>query len=560
VCSVQCEVCSVQFEVCSVQLHCSVCSVQCSVCSVHLQCNCSERNYKIETMFLVFRNKTTGNSINAGSGTQLRVFKDSMGIEMSWILEGTLAKGTIRSILDNSKLIQPAEENLSENCPVELLESQGKAAEVWHIQRVRNQGDLNVINAYVECGADGNFVLAEHKGMLVVQEKNEKNSEYQVWEVVGDGGGSTNVIDDTCYEFQLPGIEYIPEGFESLSNITVTAPDGAKDDVWVWSIPTDQIGIIYKNIFYTVIVDTSTQCTQTSLSATVKDGQIIQVTQAELMPSITLKDWLNLDDHWTRDTLKQIKTLVSRGIVTKIDKISLSSDLLEPVDVLAATPVMSIANTVTIEGIKMNIKQWEEVEKSIGEGIECFELGGGVKVDDEIVDAVLVVCKKANEVMLQDVQFEDIGKFLTIILYTFSRKEVRCELLTFGVETVKQYKAEIQEFGDKLGWFVTVDEQYIKMKKDDKIEERQKEYAENAWKVLSADDKIDCLKLQFDFMEKKLDKLTEMVTEGVGLNKERRRELWQMQDNMNKMKCQQEQDRIRRWATRNQGLGVNSFW
>jgi len=469
-----------------------------------------------------------------------------MGIEMSWQLAGTWERATFQSIFDTSKVFQPAEEKLSESCPVELVESQGMATEIWNIQRVFTDipGENNVITVYIASEADPSYVLAEQNGMLVVQKKREKNPEFQIWEVVGEGGHAVK-IDDSSYTVALPAAEFIYEGFDKLTNTVVNEPGGTKDNIWIWKVPKEKIGMIYKNIFYTAVVD---QDYQTKVTVTVKDGTIVTVKGAELMPSMTLKDWLNLDDHWTKDAVDQVGTLTSRGIVTKIDKISLSSEFLDSEDVVTAVPAMSIATSLVILGIHLNLSQWETIEENITE-LECFEFGGGATIDRDSVDIFVRICAKMEKVILGDVHIEDVGLFVSSVIMYFYRGGAKCQMIQFGKETLERYKEEIFELGEKMGWNVMVNDvaQGVKIVKDDKIKERQKAYSEKAWKVMGDTDKIDSLKIQFDFMEKKMDHLTDLVTEALGFKAQmerREKDVGRMQASLRRMEDEASRARL----------------
>jgi len=476
-----------------------------------------------------------------------------MGVNMSWQLAGTWDRATIHSIRDNNKLFCPAEEKLSENCPVELVESRGTPGEVWHLERIIDGPEKpNVFNAHVACEADLNFVLAEKDGMLVLQEKrNDKNGVFQIWEILGEGPGSKNVIDDSTFEVSLPYVTVIPEGFENPSMTTV-GTDGTSDAIWTWKVPKDKIGIIYKNIFYTAIVDTSIS---TVLTATVKDGVIVRVSGAELMPSMTLKDWLNLDEHWTKDALLQVSTLSSRGIISQVEKMYLSSHLLVPDDVGTAAPAISVVNTLIMEGLHLNLTHWVKLEQHM-ESLEYLEFVGGVTVDMESAYTFARICSKAGKVVFGDVSIEDIRGFVNNIVICINRKGGKCQLLQFGKEMLEKYKEELCEIRDKLGWR-RYDESdgtdCFKIGKDDKFEERQREYTENSWNIMHDSDRICCLKFQFDRIENKLDKVNQRLEQSDQAQEEAeaeassaQRQMWRMQDQMKRLEFERQRAQLER--------------
>lgn len=296
--------------------------------------------------------------------------------------------------------------------------------------------------------------------------------------------------------------------------------------------------MIYKNIFYTAVVEPGNH---TKLSVTVKDGTIVTVKGAELMPSMTLKDWLNLDEHWTKDAVDQVGTLTSRGIVTQIEKISLSSEFLDSEDVMTLVPAMSIATSLVMVGINLNPSQWEKLGATLSiNGLECFEIGGAVTIDKDSVDIFVRICTKMEKVIFGDVRIEDIGVFISSVIMYFYRGGAKCQMIQFGKETLERYKEEILELGEKMGWNIMMDDDAhcVKIVKDDKIEERQKAYSEKAWKVMGDTDKIDSLKIRFDFMEKKLDHLTDLVTEALGFKAQmerREKDMGRMQSSLRRM-------------------------
>jgi len=487
-----------------------------------------------------------------------------------------LDRATILSIHDNNKLFRPAEQKLYTNCPVELAERKGAPGEVWQIQRttdgIEKPNKFNqvwqvqiitddiekpdVFNAYVACEADLNFVLAERSGMLVLQEKhnNEKSAVLPVWEAIGEVPGSKNVIDDSTFEVYLPDIMMIPEGFENPSRIPV-GTDGTTNSIWLWKVPKDKIGIIYKNIFYTGIVDTSFS---TQLTAIVKDDSIVSVKGAELMPSMTLNDWLNLDGRWTKDALLQVTTLASRGIISHVERMYLSSDLLSPDDVVTAAPAISVVNMMIMEGIHLNLSHWKELEQHM-ESLECLEFVGGTTIDKDSVFTFAMVCSKAGKVVFGDVSIEDIRGFIDNMVMCVNITEGNCTQMQFGKEMFEKYKKEISEMRDMLGWVYAENDETdcIKIEKDDKFEERQVEFAKKQWHRLNTDDRVSCLKLQFDRIESKLDNLTQLFKSNQQnqeetheeTNRRQRREC-QMETQINKLEADRQRRQLERLTGR----------
>merc|ERR1719369_1179043 len=323
--------------------------------------------------------------------------------------------------------------------------------------------------------------------------------------------------------------------------------DGATDAIWLWKVPTDKIGIIYKNIFYTAILDTSTA---SPVTARVTNGNIVRVSRAELMPSMTLKDWLNLDGCWTKDTLLQVSTLASRGIISKVERMHLSSENLVPDDIIAAASAISVVDVMILGGFHLNLSQWDKLEEYV-KSLDCGEFVGGVTVDRDSGHTFARICSKARKVVFGNVAIEDISGFINNLVMCINRRGAECQQLQFGKEIMEKYKNEIFEMTDKLGWTqVESDDAGFKIEKDDKFEERQSEYAENQWHILNDSDRISCLKLQFNRIESKLDNLTQLFKQTQAQNQEeaeaeaasRQRQIWRMQDQMQKL----ELDRQRR--------------
>eukprot|EP00092_Neocalanus_flemingeri_P105111 GFUD01134689.1.p1 GENE.GFUD01134689.1~~GFUD01134689.1.p1 ORF type:complete len:517 (-),score=144.01 GFUD01134689.1:28-1371(-) len=439
---------------------------------------------------------------------------------------------------------------LNENWSVELKETKGNLGEMWHMQKIieKNPEELNTVSVTVACRADLNFVLAEEKGMLVLQKERE-NADEQVWQVVLEGGNTT-IIDDTTFQIPLPDVDLIPEGFENITKCLVNVPDGTKESFWVWVDAKEKtIGIIYKNVSYSLIMDR--EKTKKSV-VTLNEGKIVSIDSGELMPSLTLEELLKLNESWTKEAIEQVATLTARGIITKLEKMQLNADLLSAEDVDAALPTMPLARVVALEGITLTSSQWEKVEEILGCQTEHFGLGGGITIDTKSAEVLARVCKKTKEVLLLDVHFEDICSFLTDVGEVLYEEEGRCEQIIFGKETAGRYKQEVQEMGQKLGWNLLVDdeEECIKLQKDDKMEERQREYRENAWKNLNDKEQIDCLKMQVDFLEKKVDTLTKFVEKALGMKEQvegrNQTEFRQLQHQMNEMQHRALRERQRR--------------
>jgi len=138
-------------------------------------------------MLLIFRNKGTGNFIDGGNGSRLRVSSDE--IEKTWIWTGSgfgsASSGAIQSINDNSLVFRPANGKVCEKCPVQLTASEGSDAELWQMQELSDSnGEFYVVNQ-----SDSHYVLAEDKGEIVLL--NKTDSECQIWELVDCEAGPT---------------------------------------------------------------------------------------------------------------------------------------------------------------------------------------------------------------------------------------------------------------------------------------------------------------------------------------------------------------------------------
>jgi len=503
----------------------------------------------------VFQNKATGNSINTGIGSQLRVFKDAMGINVSWEWDGTLKIGTIRSIHDKNMVFCTEKGTVAENRPVELVESEGLPAEVWHMQRVSasTPGPFNTISVTVACGADQNYVLAEEKGNLVLQRKSDDNIlENHIWQIEGEGGYAT-VIDNTSYTVPMPDPDFIPQGFDKITNSLIRAPDGTEENLWVWVDPLEKtLGLIFKNIWYTAIINPQQK---DKLVATVKDGKIVKMNCIELLPSVSLREKLNLDDCWSRDTVEEVVSLTQRGILTKIENIWLSATLLTADDVVTAAPALSLARVVELEGINFNSDQLGKLEQAFGGDTDQFIMGGGVTIESQSSESLAIICDRAKESILRDVHFEDIDCFISYIRKLLGEEGSKCERLIFDKKTAERYQLVLQDLTKKIGWNVIVEDEKesLMLYKDDKIGERlteyqqqQREHVNNTWKDMNDSDKIDCLKEQFDVMEKKIDNLTKIVGDSFGLKDAldgKQRQLWNLQDKVQRIESRQFHDR-----------------
>ena len=123
---------------------------------------------------------------------------------------------------------------------------------------------------------------------------------------------STNIVDETSFEVQLPDIKFFPEGLEDATHTVVTTPDGTTENIKVWAdLKEKSIHMWYKNYSYSTSVEDQTS---TRLTITVEGDKITKSSTGMLKQTSTLQDWmksLNLSGKYLCDyTIYDIYTML----------------------------------------------------------------------------------------------------------------------------------------------------------------------------------------------------------------------------------------------------------
>jgi len=305
-------------------------------------------------------------------------------------------------------------------------------------------------------------------------------------------GGTTNVINNTYYDITL-SFPW-PRGVDSLTHLTVTLPDGAKENVYVWAAPKKEqftqgyiyVYILFKETRYlgSVGLNEGGNGKRTDkVVLKIEDNKIVKINnnlngllkysnyfedgwRRELlyimnyMASLGIKQTEGGVDYrevWTPEIVSQMTNLVNLEIILWLDSISLNGDNFTPEQMMAGIPLLDKTKSGGISNVKLSKSQWAEMAK-VG-GIERFRLTD-LTIPRDSSDSIAKMISRQKSTSLQRIIIEDINSFMDSFEKYVAVDKVPCyslQLWDIDEGAIEEYKVKIKQFAKKHCWTVTQD-------------------------------------------------------------------------------------------------------
>jgi len=270
---------------------------------------------------------------------------------------------------------------------------------------------------------------------------------------------NVNIIDDSSYEIEIPDTSTIPRlggtqwnlpnGFESIPLALVTDGEGNQWGLLIWTESDGgNIGVVYQDEYY--YYKPTEGGLADKIVFTVKDGEIVSNEGLGWCKfNQELKRTLRLDRNWKKDNLDIVLTLVSRGVMKKVDALMIENPT--PEQITSIISLVPVSRSLYWEAVNLTSSQWEEVAEKFGD--ESFTFGlGGITLNGESAESVAKICSKATRALLSYMKFEDMGGFVDHLVEYLSREEARCGKMEFTLSFIGQHSEEFRKMEEKLGW------------------------------------------------------------------------------------------------------------
>jgi len=277
---------------------------------------------------------------------------------------------------------------------------------------------------------------------------------------------NVNIIDDSSYEIEIPdtstipslgGTKWIdkwgnmnlPDGFESIPLALVSVGDGNDWGLLIWTESDGgNTGVVYQDEFY--YYEPTEGRLADKVVFTVKDGKIVNNEGVGgLKFTQELQRTLRLDRNWKKENLHIVLTLVSRGVMKKVDSLFFENPT--PEQITSIISLVPVSRSLQWEAVNLTSSQWEEVAEKFSN--ESFTFGlGGTTLNGESAESVAKICSKATRVLLSYMKFEDMGGFVDHLVEYLSREEARCGMIEFTRSSYDEYSEEFRKMEEKLGW------------------------------------------------------------------------------------------------------------
>ena len=140
-----------------------------------------------------------------------------------------------------------------------------------------------------------------------------------------------------------------------------------------------------------------------------------------------------------------------------MDEVWLHSEYVTPDYAISAAPLLGVTRSVLLQGFSFSSEQWNlSVNTSSWTETRMFQLRD-CQVGENCCGSIANLCRRAKVSELDDVIFEDFGKFCRAFIENSGGDEEGCQMLWFWNDSAKNHRFEILELSKKLGWRVSRD-------------------------------------------------------------------------------------------------------